>query len=626
MNGGPSGDLYVVVNLKPHPVFQREGADLHCEMPISFADRGARRRDRDSDARRPRQDQDPGGDADRAGVPPAQQGHPAGARLGARAISSATSRSRRRSSSPRGRRSSCANSKRSTQTIPSAHNPRAKIWFMDKVRISSVRNSSSAYAASTRYDVVVIGAGAAGMMCAAQAGQRGRRVLLIEHYHKLGEKIRISGGGRCNFTNTDASPRTILSRNPDFCRSALARYTPRDFIALVERHGIAYHEKKLGQLFCDDSAQDIIAMLQGRVRPRAASSGGCRAPSRASSASTARSSSTTARGHGARGSLVIATGGLTGAEDRRDAVRLQGRRAVRLDVVPPRPALVPLAFAPNGWRATAISSGVALDVEVVVQRRTLSREPALHASRTLGSGDPADLVVLGRQGVACHRPPARSRAPRAWFRDQRASTRAARQRAGAAAAAAVRRQRGAPRTTLRGPMRRLVDRALRGRSSRALHRWQVQPAGTLGYNKAEVTLGGVDTRELSSKTMAATRVPGLYFIGEVVDVTGWLGGYNFQWAWSVGSRRSRGSLRSRESTVLTLRSVPASPREESRLGSRKEAPVRTGAGAFAFHTGRFHHECVLTHHAVRRRRRIGRRRPRRPPSRRRSSRSASPRR
>ena len=380
------------------------------------------------------------------------------------------------------------------------------------------------------YDAVVIGAGAAGMMCAAQAGQRGRRVLLIEHYHTVGEKIRISGGGRCNFTNTGASPAGYLSENPDFCRSALARYTPRDFIALVEQHGIAYHEKKLGQLFCDHKAQDIIAMLKaecdrGHVdwRMPCAVAG----VDHVDGAFVLSTSEGTVRAT----SLVVATGGLTVPKIGATPFGYKVAEQFGLNVVPPRPALVPLAFAPEWLTHYGDLAGVALDVEVTCNGGRF-RENLLFTHR--GLSGPAILQISsywdGKAPLAVDLLPDAGDA--ACFREQRAS---------AAQIDNVLSQR-LPRRFAEawcaahdatGPMARLSESrfaAIEG----TLHQWMVQPGGTHGYNKAEVTAGGVDTRELSSKTMAATRVPGLYFIGEVVDVTGWLGGYNFQWAWASG--------------------------------------------------------------------------------------------
>jgi len=387
--------------------------------------------------------------------------------------------------------------------------------------------------AAARFDVVVIGAGAAGMMCAATAGRRARRVLLVDHYPKLGEKIRISGGGRCNFTNLHASPANYLSRNPHFCRSALARYTPRDFVALVERHGIAWHEKTLGQLFCDDSSRQIIAMLKSEcdaagvqwrmpceVRTVAREAAGFRID--------------TAAGAVACASLVVATGGLTvpkiGATP--FGYRLAGQFG--LAVVPPRPALVPLSLAPEELARYGDLSGVSLEAEVSC-RGARFRESLLFTHRGLSGPAILQASSYWQDGPASD--PLRVNLlpgtdPRAWLAGQR------RAKAHLATLLAERlpkrfAQSWCQAHGLDKPVAELSDRAL-GDAARSLADWPVHPSGTLGYNKAEVTLGGVDTRALSSKTMEATAVPGLYFIGEVVDVTGHLGGFNFQWAWASG--------------------------------------------------------------------------------------------
>ncbi len=387
--------------------------------------------------------------------------------------------------------------------------------------------------AAARFDVVVIGAGAAGMMCAATAGRRARRVLLVDHYPKLGEKIRISGGGRCNFTNLHASPANYLSRNPHFCRSALARYTPRDFVALVERHGIAWHEKTLGQLFCDDSSRQIIAMLKSEcdaagvqwrmpceVRTVAREAAGFRID--------------TAAGAVACASLVVATGGLTvpkiGATP--FGYRLAGQFG--LAVVPPRPALVPLSLAPEELARYGDLSGVSLEAEVSC-RGARFRESLLFTHRGLSGPAILQASSYWQDGPASD--PLRVNLlpgtdPRAWLAGQR------RAKAHLATLLAERlpkrfAQSWCQAHGLDKPVAELSDRAL-GDAARSLADWPVHPSGTLGYNKAEVPLGGVDTRALSSKTMEATAVPGLYFIGEVVDVTGHLGGFNFQWAWASG--------------------------------------------------------------------------------------------
>ena len=380
------------------------------------------------------------------------------------------------------------------------------------------------------YDVIVIGAGAAGMMCAAVAGRRGRRVLLIEHYDKLGEKIRISGGGRCNFTNLHAGPANYLSQNPDFCRSALSRYTPRDFIDLVERYRIAWHEKTLGQLFCDRTSLDIIALLKTECdragvhwrMPCAvqgvAYEGGVFAVA-------------TAMGPVRGEALVIATGGLTvpkiGATP--FGYRVAGQFGIA--VVPPRPALVPLAFDPAALARYGDLSGMSVDAEVscnggrfrgalLFTHRGLSGPAILQISSYWNGGDALSIDLLP-DGDA-----------QAWLESERRST----ARLDNILARRLPRRFAQQWSEAHGAgvaVNALGDKR-RHELAGLLHAWPVLPSGTLGYNKAEVTLGGVDTRALSSQTMAAREVPRLYFIGEVVDVTGWLGGYNFQWAWSSG--------------------------------------------------------------------------------------------
>jgi len=380
------------------------------------------------------------------------------------------------------------------------------------------------------YDVVVVGAGAAGMMCAAQAGQRGRRVLLIEHYDVLGEKIRISGGGRCNFTNVDAGPANYLSQNPAFCRSALARYTPAHFIQAVERHGIAWHEKKLGQLFCDESSHDIIRMLKtecdrGGVEWRMP----CAVQGVSRDGDAFRIA--TAQGQVRASSLVIATGGLTVPKIGATPFGYRIAEQFGLAVVPPRPALVPLAFAPDALARYGDLSGVSVDAEVscgdgrfrenlLFTHRGLSGPAILQISSYWDGRTPLTIDLLpGLDARAWLESRARSEVRLPNLLAERLPRRVAQQWCAAHDAAMPLREIGAARLAAIG---------------RELNAWSVLPSGSLGYNKAEVTLGGVDTRGLSSQTMAATKVPGLYFIGEVVDVTGWLGGYNFQWAWASG--------------------------------------------------------------------------------------------
>jgi len=382
----------------------------------------------------------------------------------------------------------------------------------------------------TDYDVVVIGAGAAGMMCAAEAGKRGRRVLLIEHYPLLGEKIRISGGGRCNFTNVNAGPANFLSRNPDFCRSALARYTPAHFIRLVESHGIAYHEKKLGQLFCDDSARDIITMLKSECE-RGGVHWRMPCPVDGVAKEGDRFRVAMPQGSVASSSLVIATGGLTVPKIGATPFGYRIAEQFGMAVVPPRPALVPLAFAPDALARYGDLSGISVDAEVscgdgrfrenlLFTHRGLSGPAILQVSSYWDGRTPLSIDVLpGVDAAAWFQSRASSDVRLPNLLSERLPKRFAQQWCEAHGVA--------------GSMRVIGGERL-GRAARDLHAWNVLPSGTLGYNKAEVTLGGVDTRGLSSRTMSSTTVPGLYFVGEVVDVTGWLGGYNFQWAWASG--------------------------------------------------------------------------------------------
>ena len=383
------------------------------------------------------------------------------------------------------------------------------------------------------FDVLVIGAGAAGLMCAIEAGKRGRRVLVVDHAKSPGEKIRISGGGRCNFTNLHATHRDFLSDNPDFCRSALARFTPRDFIAMVDRHGIAWHEKALGQLFCDESSRRIIDMLVEECR-----SGGVawRQPCevRGVAREGERFRVDTAMGPLDAAALVVATGGLTvpkiGATP--FAYRVAGQFG--LPVVPPRPALVPLSFDPGLLARYGDLAGVSLDVEVTCAGGRF-REALLFTHR--GLSGPAILQISSYWQKAGAAEPIRIDLlpgvdARKWLMDARRS------RATLATLLADRWPRRFAQQWCEGhgwslPIAETSDRALE-EAALAISRWSVQPSGTLGFNKAEVTLGGVDTRALSSKTMQAVDVPGLYFIGEGVDVTGHLGGFNFQWAWASG--------------------------------------------------------------------------------------------
>ena len=380
------------------------------------------------------------------------------------------------------------------------------------------------------HDVVVIGAGAAGMMCASQAGRRGRRVLLIEHYHVVGEKIRISGGGRCNFTNVDAGPANFLSQNPDFCRSALARYTPAHFVRLVERYGIAYHEKKLGQLFCDRSAHDIIAMLEAEC-----AEGGVEWRMPCAVEAVRRDDGgfrvITAQGAVTCSSLVVATGGLTVPKVGATPFGYRLAEQFGLHVVAPTPALVPLAMPPEFLAQFGALSGVSVDVEVTYGAGRF-RENLLFTHR--GLSGPAVLQVSsywdGRASIAIDLLPDVDAA--SWLGTHAGSSARVDNVLAERLPARLARE-WCLAHDVAVPIRSLSDERLRALGTQ-LNEWRVQPSGTLGFNKAEVTLGGVDTRQLSSKTMGAIDAPGLYFVGEVVDVTGWLGGYNFQWAWASG--------------------------------------------------------------------------------------------
>jgi len=378
------------------------------------------------------------------------------------------------------------------------------------------------------FDAIVVGAGAAGMMCAGVAGRRGRRVLLIEHHPAIGEKIRISGGGRCNFTNVGAGPANYLSQNPDFCRSALARYTPRDFLALVERHGIAWHEKKLGQLFCDGPSRQIVDMLKAECER-----GGVTwwHPCAVQSVAREGDAFVVATSHGpARArSLVVATGGLTVPKIGATPLGYRIAEQFGVPVIAPRPALVPLAFPPELLARFGDLSGLSVDAEVACGGGRF-RESLLFTHR--GLSGPAILQISsywdGRLPLSIDLLPGRD--AHAWLTGERASQ----ARLDNVLARALPRRLAhawCEANDVARPLRELGDARL-AEVARALSRWQVRPSGTLGWNKAEVTLGGVDTAALSSQTMAARAVPGLHFVGEVVDVTGWLGGYNFQWAWA----------------------------------------------------------------------------------------------
>ena len=392
------------------------------------------------------------------------------------------------------------------------------------------------------YDAVVVGAGAAGLFCAAQAGQRGLKVLVIDHAERVAEKIRISGGGRCNFTNRDLEPqapeRYFVSENPRFCRSALARYTPGDFIALVERHGIRWHEKHKGQLFCDGPSSQIIEMLLAECRD-----GGVeRWQPCAVEAVTHRDGLfglSTSRGAVAARRLVVATGGLSipqiGASDWGYRLARQFGHAV----VETRPGLVPLVCSGAPWEPFATLSGVAVPVRV---------ETESTGSRSTGFEDDLLFTHRGLSGPAAlqissyWRPGGRIALDLLPGVDWPAVVSAAKgsgQRLRTALAGVLPRRLA---EAWLAPLPELAQRRVAecrdadlAALAAGLRRWTVAPAATEGYRKAEVTAGGVDTRELDSRTCESRRIAGLHFIGEVVDVTGWLGGYNFQWAWASGA-------------------------------------------------------------------------------------------
>ena len=393
------------------------------------------------------------------------------------------------------------------------------------------------------FDLVVVGAGAAGLFCAGIAGQRGLKVLLIDHAPRLAEKIRISGGGRCNFTNREATPANFLSENPAFCRSALARYTPQDFIALVNKHGIAFHEKHKGQLFCDQSSEQIIQML---VQECEAGGVERRQPCTVADIRTVDGSGfelDTSAGTLRSAKLVVASGGLSipkiGASD----WGLRLAKKLGHAIVEPRPALVPLTFDAQEWAPFADLSGLSLPVVVSTgagRQRGRFVEDLLFTHR--GLSGPAILQIssywLEGQALQIDLAPERDlaealRTAKSGSRRQLGNELTELFPARLAQAWLARLGMEASR-----PMAECKDKDLQQLASQ-LQAWQLKPDGSEGWRKAEVMRGGVDTRELSSQTLESKRVPGLFFIGEVVDVTGWLGGYNFQWAWASAAACAR---------------------------------------------------------------------------------------
>jgi predicted Rossmann fold flavoprotein len=378
-------------------------------------------------------------------------------------------------------------------------------------------------------DVAILGGGAAGLMCAIEAGKRGRRVLVIERSDRVGKKILISGGGRCNFTNLSAGPDNFLSANPHFAKSALARYTPADFIALVERHGIAYHEKELGQLFCDGSSRQVVQMLLDECRMASVRiETGCEVTSVEPGFVLA-----TSIGPVEAGSVVVATGGLSIPKMGATGFGYDLARRVGHTIVPTRAALVPLTLGQPDLARYADLSGVGLPVEaacngarfaggMLFTHRGLSGPPILQLSSFWRPGDAVSVDLMPDVDVP------------SWLLDRQRTT-------PASALSTVLADRLPKRLAARlcdielgsRPMRQHPETDLRAIAER-LHGWTFSPMGTEGYRTAEVTAGGVSTDELSSTTMASKKIPNLYFIGEVVDVTGHLGGFNFQWAWASG--------------------------------------------------------------------------------------------
>jgi len=411
------------------------------------------------------------------------------------------------------------------------------------------------------FDLVVLGAGAAGMMCAAEAGKRGRSVLLLEHGERVGRKILISGGGRCNFTNIHARAENFLSENPHFAKSALARFTPKDFVALVEKHGIKYHEKTLGQLFCDGSAQQIVAMLErecaeAKVETRCGVSVvAVRPHSRAEGLRVNGPpgfSVDTSAGSFACAAVVVATGGLSIPKMGATGFAYELARQFGHAIVEPRPGLVPLVFAPEDVERWCDLAGLSTEVVASTEKQkrmqwTQSENAKGAMGRSRVQPQFREKLLITHRGVSG---PAVLQASSYWrdggevrfdlapgmevFAPLRSQISGRDWNSAYAALRGVLPTRMAERWIRLRAQTRAGDWTNAGiaRLEEELHAWTLLPAGSEGFAKAEVTVGGVDTRELDARTMQSLRMPGLYFIGEAVDVTGWLGGYNFQWAWA----------------------------------------------------------------------------------------------
>jgi predicted Rossmann fold flavoprotein len=392
-----------------------------------------------------------------------------------------------------------------------------------------------------KYDVIILGAGAAGLMCAIEAGKRGRRVLVLERADRIGKKILISGGGRCNFTNLHTGPENFISANRHFAKSALARYTPAAFISLVEKHRIPFHEKKLGQLFCDRAASDITAMLEQECRDARVE---IQPNTKVSEAKKSEVSKNEELANGnftvqagdtnfAALRLVVATGGLSIAKIGATSFGYDLARQFGLKILPPRAALVPLVFSERDRKRWCDLAGVSTEViastpgmkqpkptfkeSMLFTHRGLSGPAILQISSYWDGEEPIHLDLAPGRDLAAD---LRARGPR----DQASWKLLLRE---------VLPRRFADRWLETHPLAGSSDRAF-AEADRQLHAWEIKPEGTEGYGRAEVTAGGVDTDELSAKTMESSKVPGLFFIGEVVDVTGQLGGFNFQWAWASG--------------------------------------------------------------------------------------------
>ena len=378
-------------------------------------------------------------------------------------------------------------------------------------------------------DVLIVGAGAAGLMCAAIAAQRGRSVVVLDHAHKLAEKIRISGGGRCNFTNLNAKPENYLSQNPHFCRSALARYTPQHFIALLEKHGLHYSEKTLGQLFCDDGSEAIIKMLKDEC-----DAAGVKLLLSSDIEEISRSDAfyvSSSRGKFRAASLVIASGGLSIPKIGATPFGYKVAEQFGIPITKLHAGLVPLSFHPEEWGAYAELAGISVEAVVSCGKQKF-RESVLFTHRGLSGPAILQISSYWEHGQALHLDLLPDHDMRQIFTEQRGSrmmldnflTQYLPKRFAEVWCAKFAENK---------PLNQFSEKALSALAAQ-LHDWQITPTGTLGYSKAEVTCGGVDTQALSSKTMQANDVPGLFFVGEVMDVTGQLGGYNFQWAWASG--------------------------------------------------------------------------------------------